>query len=35
MEGSRLKGRPRIGMLNGLIEGEAYSVMNRRAMNKG
>jgi len=34
MEGSRPRGRPRIGMLDGLMEGEIYSVMKRRAMDR-
>jgi len=35
MEGSRPRGRPRIGMLDGLLDGEAYSVMKRREMDRG
>jgi len=35
LEGSRLRGRPRIEMLDGLMEEETYSVMKRRVMDRG
>jgi len=35
MEGSRPRDRPRIGMLDGLMEGETYSIMKKGDEWKG
>jgi len=35
MEGNWPRGRPRIGILDELMEGKTYSALKRRAMDRG